>query len=361
MGLKGMDTTRRRGAVAALIALSTGSALGAQVAVGTVQVRPGNPDDTAQMRVMMLMTKGRVDSLATLMREFNITPHGSNEWIQLKAKIDSLIPSRKAIFLRSDGPGGASAMPKGWIGINAIGPKTEMVNSNGYFVQYFDYPSIIAVDPDSPAQRAGILPGDVLVGYDGVDVRGHRFDLTQMLVPEKKLAVSIRRAGEAKDYTLTIVPAPVTVADRRRDIGQTTIRLNDGPAMGPGEYRIERTRSATVAGPAGGSGRVGALPLKTWVFGPNGALGAILSTVSGELAKSLKIDPGVLVTDVTDETPASRSGLKTGDVIVIANGQPLASLRQLQEVLMARSTSGERSVPLVVVREKHQQKIVVNW
>lgn len=360
MGPKGMDMTKRRGAVAALIALSTASALSAQVAVGTVQVRPPTAADSARMRAMMLMTKARMDSLATLMREFNVTPHGSNEWIQLKAKIDSLIPSRGTIFLRSDAQG-SSAMPKGWIGINAIGPKAEMVNSNGYFVQYFDYPSIIAVDPDSPAQRAGILPGDVLIGYDGVDVRGHRFDLTQMLVPEKKLAVSIRRDGEAKDYTLTILPAPVIVSDRRLEIGQLELRLRDAPAIGSGEYRVEPTRSAAVGGGVGGVGRAGGLPVKVWAYNANGALGAIMSTVSVDLAKSLKIDPGVLITDVTDETPASRSGLKTGDVIVIANGQPVASLRQLQEVLMARTTSGERSVPLVVVREKRQQKLIVNW
>jgi membrane-associated protease RseP (regulator of RpoE activity) len=364
MGMRGMETTKRRGAVAALIALSTGSVLGAQVAVGSVQIRPGNPADSAQVRMMMLMTKGRMDSLATLMREFNVTARGTPEWIELKAKIDSLVPSRGTIFLRSETSAG-SAMPRGWIGINAVGPKSQVIGPNGYFVEYFDYPSIVSVDPDSPAQRAGIQPGDVLVGYDGIDVRGHRFDLAQMLVPEKKLAVSVRRDGEAKDYTLTIMPAPVTVADRRREIGQTEIRLREQSPPGDGHYRIEAARGATgVAAVAvgGAGGRAGSLvPLRTAYFSANGMLGAIMSTVSADLAKTLKIDPGVLVTDVTDETPASRSGLKTGDVIVNANGQSVTSLRQLQETLMTRVTSGERSVPIVVVRDKHQQKLLVSW
>jgi len=364
MGLKGMETTRWRGAVAALIALSTSSALGAQVVAGAVQVRPIGPGDSAQMRVMLTMTKARMDSLAALMREFNVTPRGTAEWIQLKARIDSLVPSHGTIFFRSETPGGY-AMPKGWIGINAIGPKSEIINSNGYFVQYLDYPSIVAVDPDSPAQRAGILPGDVLIGYDGVDVRGHRFDLTQMLVPEKKLAVSVRRDGEPRDYTVTILPAPVTVSDRRREIGQVELRLRQGmPANGSGEYRMEATRSAATAGAFGGvaAGRAGSIvPLKTLFFNANGIFGAVMSTVSADLARTLKIDPGVLVNDVTDETPASRSGLRTGDVIVLANGQPVTTLKQLQEAVMVRSTSGERTVPLVVVRDKHQQKITINW
>jgi S1-C subfamily serine protease len=365
MGSREMETTKRRGAVAALIALTTGSSLGAQVvAGGIVQSRATIARDSA-LQVVMVMTKARMDSLAALMREFNVTARGTPEWIALKARIDSLVPSRGTVFFRTE-TGAGTSMPKGWIGINAIGPKSEMINSNGYFVQYFDYPSIVAVDPDSPAQRAGIQPGDVLVGYDGVDVRGHRFDLTQMLVPEKKLAVAVRRDGEPKEYTLTILPAPVTVSDRRREIGQTEIRLRAGmPAGGAGEYHVEAARSAaTVAGMAGagGVGRANTIvPLRTWFFSPNGVLGAIMSTVSADLAKSLKIDPGILVNDVTDETPASRSGLKTGDVIINANGQPVVSVKQLQEILMTRVSAGERAVPLIVVRDKHQQKITVNW
>jgi len=364
MGLKGMETTKWRGAVAALIAFSTSSALGAQASAGVVQVRPIGPGDSTQMRVMMTMTKARVDSLSALMREFNVTPKGTAEWNQLKARIDSLVPSRGTIFFKTETSGGF-AMPRGWIGINAIGPKYESHGPAGYFVQYLDYPSIVAVDPDSPAQRAGILPGDVLVGYDGVDVRGHRFDLTQMLVPEKKLAVSVRRDGEPKDYTVTILPAPVTVSDRRREIGQVELRLGEqvGP-MGSGEYRMDAARAAAVAAGGAGvaTGRAGSIvPLRTLFYSGNGIFGAVMSTVSADLARTLKIDPGILVNDVTDETPASRGGLRTGDVIVLANGQPVTTLKQLQEAVMARSRSGERSVPLVVVREKHQQKVTINW
>ena len=364
MGLKGMETTKWRGAVAALIAFSTSSALGAQVAAGPVQVRPIGPGDSAQMRVMMTMTKARMDSLAALMREFNVTPKGTAEWIQLQAKIDSLVPSRGTIFFQSEVPGGF-AMPKGWIGINAVGPKSQVISTNGYFVQYFDYPSIVSVDPDSPAQRAGILPGDVLIGYDGVDVRGHRFDLTQMLVPDRKLAVSVRRDGEPRDYTVTILPAPVTVSDRRREIGQVELRLRGQPAgSGSGEYRVEATRAAATGAAVGGAaaGRAGSVvPLRTLFYSGNGIFGAVMSTVSSDLARTLKIDPGILVNDVTDETPAARSGLRTGDVIVLANGQPVTTLKQLQEVVMVRSTSGEHSVPLVVVRDKHQQKVTISW
>jgi predicted metalloprotease with PDZ domain len=367
MGLKGMDTTKRRGAVAALIALSTTSALGAQVVTGatagSIQVRRLDPRDSTEIRTVMVMSKARLDSLNALMREYNTTPRGTAEWDALKAKIDALLP-RGQFNIRTEGMS-APVLPKGWIGINATGPHRTTVGADGYFVQYFDYPSIVSVDPDSPAQRAGIQPGDVLIGYDGIDVRGHRFDLTQMLVPEKKLAVSVKRDGEPKDYTLTILPAPVQVFDRRRDIGQIEVRLREqAGSQVAGELRADAaTRSAALAAAAaGGVGRAGAVvPLRTWVFTANGAFGANMSTVSADLAKTLKIDQGVLITDVSDETPAARNGLRTGDVIVMASGQPVTTLKQLQELVMARSMSGDRSVPLVVVRDKRQQKLTINW
>ena len=127
---------------------------------------------------------------------------------------------------------------------------------------------------------------------------------------------------------------------------------------------MEATRAATVGAGGGGvaTGRAGSFgPLRTLFFNANGIFGAVMSTVGTDLARTLKIDPGVLVNDVTDETPASRSGLRTGDVIVLANGQSVTTLRQLQEAVMVRSTSGERSVPLVVVRDKHQQKVTISW
>jgi predicted metalloprotease with PDZ domain len=364
MGLKGMDTTNWRGAVAALIALSTTSALGAQVVTGatagSIQVRRLDPRDTTEVRAVMVMTKARLDSLNAFMREFNTTPRGTPEWEALRTKIDALFPRGQfTIHAQAMTP---PLLPKGWIGINATGPHRTSIGSDGYFVQYFDYPSIESVDPDSPAQRAGIQPGDVLIGYDGIDVRGHRFDLTQMLVPDKKLAVSVKRDGEPKDYTLTIVPAPVQVFDRRRDIGQVEVRLREQlGSQVAGEYRTDAARSGAVTA-VGGVGRGGTVvPFRTWIFTANGAFGANMSTVSADLAKTLKIDQGVLITDVTDETPAARNGLRTGDVIVMVSGQPVTTLKQLQELVMARSMSGDRSVPLVVMRDKRQQKITISW
>ena len=116
--------------------------------------------------------------------------------------------------------------------------------------------------------------------------------------------------------------------------------------------------------PSGGTtgtigARVGTLIPRTFFLSPNGAFGAVLSTVKPELAKTLKLETGVLVTDVTDEPAASTSGLRAGDVIVSVAGQSVASLEALQEILKVRRA--ERTVVLDEVRDKKPRKVTVNW
>jgi serine protease Do len=101
------------------------------------------------------------------------------------------------------------------------------------------------------------------------------------------------------------------------------------------------------------------IPMRTMFLSPNGAFGAILSTVNPELARTLKLETGVLVNEVTDETPASTSGLRAGDVIVSVAGQSVASLPALQEVLKIRRA--DRTVVLELIRDKKPRKVTVSW
>ena len=353
MGYAQMQTMMIRGAAAALLALGLGAPLGAQGVGGTIRLR--EPRDSAEIRAV-LMTKARLDSVARMMRELYAIPPGTPEFEAMGKRIDALMPiGPNRIMFRTSGRG----MPflKGWIGINVQGPSAMDISPDKYFVRYFDYPVIISIDPESPAKRAGIVPGDVLVAYDGVDVKGRQFDLMQMLVPDKKLSVGVRHDGESKEYTLTVAPTPVQVEHRLEGPGTAEIRLE---RVAPGEAPRGMV-SAGARGGGGGPARTAMLvPGRAFFFNPNGAFGAILSTVGPELAKTLKLEPGVLVNDVSDETPASRGGLRTGDVIVSVAGQTVTSLRALQEAVAIRSAD-ERSVVLQVMRDKRPHNVTVSW
>src|SRR5262249_660937 len=77
----------------------------------------------------------------------------------------SMMESRE-VLLRA-----RAARPQGWIGIVADGPRIRHVMRDSEVIRYFTYPSIVSVEPNSPAERAGILAGDTLVAYDRADVR----------------------------------------------------------------------------------------------------------------------------------------------------------------------------------------------
>ena len=57
---------------------------------------------------------------------------------------------------------------------------------------------------------------------------------------------------------------------------------------------------------------------------------------------------------VTDASPASQAGLRTGDTIVSVNGEPIAAARRLRELIRA---SAERPIELGVVREERSLRV----
>jgi membrane-associated protease RseP (regulator of RpoE activity) len=353
MGNASMLTNLPRGGAAALFTILGVLPLGAQTA-GVISRR--SRDSSAVVQIL-LMSKARIDTINALMRSFEESPRGSATWDSVRKQIEALMPSRVE-FRTTFGP----MMPiKGWIGINAGGvPRSEEIRSDGQYLTYFAHPTIVTVDGQSPAQRAGIMPGDMLVAYNGLDVVGRPLNLSQLLVPEKKLAVTVRRDGETKEFAVTVANAPDRVYVRRKAFDNEMAGPPD-----PGAILASEIRRALPAqtGRLGRGSLVAAtgVPMgnQMFVISSNGVLGASVSTVGPELARKLKLEMGVLVNEVPEETPAWRSGLRTGDVIVNASGQPVASLNQLREMILMRAA--ERAVALRIIRDNKPQDVNVKW
>lgn len=346
-----------RGAAVAMLT----AGLAGPAAAQSGGVLPARTRDSVSVRIIS-PTRALLDSIAVLWRAWLSEPYGSAGWESLRKRIDSLqLPLMSPRITFEQKLSGESVMPKGYIGI--VAPGRNIINAAGQFVLYYDYPTIISVDPDSPAQHAGIVPGDVLLAYDGQDVRGRQFNLTRMLLPEKKLAVLVKHEGENKEFALTVAKATERIQLRRHDLGDVPegdLQLNI--------IRSEGAARAAVAGMAarGGSGQAGAVTMMVpggnlFFMTANSAFGATLSTVGPELAKTLKLETGVLVNDVPEESLAFKGGLRTGDVIVNAGGESIASVRALQETIMVAKRGAERGLTLQVIREKQPKKITVNW
>jgi S1-C subfamily serine protease len=256
------------------------------------------------------------------------------------------------------------AAPRGWIGIVAEAPNEYRIVNDNQVIRYFDYPSIVSVDPNSPAARAGINTGDVLIAYDRSDVRSHDINLTRLLVPDRRLAVTVRRDGEIRDYEMTVARATQNSVRQRFETniaGMDTLIVKAVP----------RSPSRAMSG-GGAGGRMTASPNGFVMVGPtegrarvflsrSGAplWGAQLLTINSGLARTVGISSGVLVVNVVAGTPAARSGLEDGDIIVKVEGQAVTDTDVLLK--MSAERESERSLDLEILRAKKPVKVTLRW
>lgn len=95
-----------------------------------------------------------------------------------------------------------------------------------------------------------------------------------------------------------------------------------------------------------------------WIFN-NGVAGAQVATVSDGLGKAVGVKEGVLVIRAEPGTPAFRSGLRDGDVILRADGRTVATVNALRQAVA--EGSGNEGVKLRILREKKQRDVTLRW
>jgi serine protease Do len=161
-----------------------------------------------------------------------------------------------------------------------------------------------SVAPDSAASRAGLEPGDVIIGFGGKPVAS-RDELVRMVVNT--------RPG-------TSVPLRIVRDRQERTLNITVDELN---------LEAENT--------ARNSGRDADDPAQETSSG----FGITLQNVTPEIARRLRLENrrGAVVTDVEQGSPAARAGMQPGDVIVRVGRQPVESNTEAQREL-ARIPSG---------------------
>ncbi|UCB51612.1 MAG: trypsin-like peptidase domain-containing protein [Candidatus Zixiibacteriota bacterium] len=112
----------------------------------------------------------------------------------------------------------SGTIQRGWLGV-AIQPLSRD------YARYFDDPQregilIADVIPDSPAQRAGLLPGDIVVEYDGERISAEKEDdlnKFRVLVSQTEVGaparLKIARDGKDTSITIEISKQPKVKAD----------------------------------------------------------------------------------------------------------------------------------------------------
>ncbi|OCK62053.1 trypsin-like peptidase domain-containing protein [Bradyrhizobium sp. LMTR 3] len=90
-----------------------------------------------------------------------------------------------------------------------------------------------------------------------------------------------------------------------------------------------------------------------------GWLGAKVQPVTPDIADSLGVNHlhGAIVADVQDDGPAARAGLRRGDVITAAEGQPIKNAKELTKKIHAMAPGS--SIRLAMLREGRENSLNV--
>jgi len=196
---------------------------------------------------------------------------------------------------------------------------------------------IDSVDEDSPASRAGLRAGDVVVEYDGERVRSARqfTRLVQETAEGRSVPLAVLRDGQRQSLSATPEARAFGWSmsidgDRiRRDVerGLREFRFNP-PAL---DFRLD---GLDRPGRAGRGGR----------------LGIAIDTLTGQLAAYFGAsEGGALVTSVRADSPAEQAGLKAGDVVTEVNGR---SVRTAGDVVGEVARAGDGKLTIRYLRDR---------
>jgi serine protease Do len=183
------------------------------------------------------------------------------------------------------------------------------------------------VTPGSPAEKAGIKQGDVVVEFDGERVRSVRqfTRLVQETPPGRRVPAAVTRDGQR--ITVQVEPR---AADPIRLLGN----LDSAPVLG------DLTREFDFAfptppdpppppAPAPRAPRAPAFPMppdiQNYMGRFEGGLGITVSSLSNQLAEYFGVKQGVLVTEVREDSAAHSAGFKAGDVLTTLNGSEVSA------------------------------------
>ncbi|MBV6522159.1 MAG: hypothetical protein MNPFHGCM_02305 [Gemmatimonadaceae bacterium] len=307
------------------------------------------------------LERGRVEQEIRTVR-LRLTTTGA-EGTELRRKLGSLCNDERK--------------PQGWLGVNLQGDLELQKGVDGELSsRYLDYPTIISVEPGSPAAKGGLQAGDRLLVLDGRDIRGVDVDISAMLQPGARLNIRVRRGVESKSLTVLVERRPESFQPPCRWIDQSVAgALREVPTemtfVIPVPPNVSDAaiptgiRSPRLAPNAPNPVRVPAPP-EGWgplvySYGPSGTgtiAGAQVTAMTPGLGEIVGVDRGLLVLRVLSGTPAEQSGLRGGDVIVSASGsattEPLALHRAI-------NNASSRELMLTVVRRRKTLTIPLRW
>jgi serine protease Do len=188
---------------------------------------------------------------------------------------------------------------------------------------------ITRVEENSPAEKAGVKAGDVVLEYNGQRVEGmEQFGrMVRETPPGREVKLTISRNG----VTQTLMTA----------LGSRKSRFSTNFAPG---FEVPEFHMPDIP------------QIFTTLRSP--MLGVEAESLGPQLAVYFGVKEGALVRSVLENTPAQKAGIKAGDVIIKVDGMAVTTPNELSGAVRAANTKKTYSIELM--RDRKPVTVTVN-
>jgi serine protease Do len=210
---------------------------------------------------------------------------------------------------------------RGWLGVSIQDLDIEMAEALGLDKAAG---ALVSDVPAGPAKDAGILAGDVILSFDGKDVKDTRGLIKQVGNSEVGKSVRVIVQREGKTQTIKVVLA------RREDAEKSLIV----PAVAKPEAVSEKE-----------------------------SLGMKMTSLTDEIRSQLRLPEdakGVAVVTVDEDSDAYEKGLRKGDLIAEVGQKPVETPEDVSKAIQAAKDAGRKSVLFLVRREGNPRFVALS-
>lgn len=188
---------------------------------------------------------------------------------------------------------------------------------------------VMEVEPGSPAEKAGLRKGDVLLTYNGENILGAEHLARLVAETPQGRRIKIRYSRNGREQTAIVVTGarePDTLA--YRGFVPSPQPFNFGMPDMPAPILIWKT-----------------------------SIGIECEPLGSQLARYFGVSHGVLVRSVEKNSPGDKAGLRAGDVLTMFSNRSVASPKDVTGILRARPA--DKPIPVAVTRNHRRMEMTI--
>jgi C-terminal processing protease CtpA/Prc len=197
---------------------------------------------------------------------------------------------------------------------------------------------VTQVMKDSPAEKAGLKKDDVILRFEGESVTSARklSRLVNESAPDQTVRLTISRGGAEQEVSATLTKHNLN----------STLNSALGAAIRDDVMKgVEKDWPQIKTGDGN----------FVFNFGANRRIGVSTQSLTKQLADYFGArDGGLLITSVSENSPAARAGLKAGDIITAVDGEKVDSSGDIVRAIN-KKTAGE--ISLTILRDHNTRTV----